>query len=125
MIKILFVDDEKGITNLLRDFFKQRGFATFVANSGEEAIEIVKKDKPDIVFLDIKMKGMSGIEALQEIKRYNSSIKVIVLTVLTEKHLIETVKSHGADDFITKPFRVDYLEKVVIDKIQELIGGKK
>ena len=57
MIKILLVDDEKGITDALQSFFKHRGFATESVNNGEDAVKSVKKDKPDIVFLDIRMKS--------------------------------------------------------------------
>jgi len=125
MIKLLLVDDEKGITDSLRDFFKQRGFAVYTANSGEEAVESVEKNKPDIVFLDIRMRGMGGLDALERIKRINDKIKVIMLTMLEEKEMVDKAKELGADEYITKPFRVDYLEEVVIKKIQELTKEPK
>ena len=120
MIKILFVDDEKGITDALHSFFNQRGFATAVANSGEEALGIVRKNKPDIVFLDIRMRGMSGLDTLAQIKKIDGKIKVIMLTIHEEKEIVEKAKELGADEYITKPFRVDYLEEVVVKKVQEL-----
>jgi len=124
MIKLLIVDDEKGITEALQSFFKNRGFAAKTANSGEEALEIVKKEKPDIVFLDIRMRGMSGLDALEKIKKIDKNIKVIMLTIHEEKEIVDKAKEMGADEYITKPFRVDYLEQVVIKKIQELTKGK-
>lgn len=123
MIKLLLVDDEKGITDSLQGFFNTRGFKTITANSGEEALEVVKKDKPDIVFLDIRMRGMSGLDTLERIKKMNNKIKVIMLTIHEEKEMIDKAKELGADEYITKPFRVDYLEEVVIKKIQELTKG--
>jgi len=121
MIKILLVDDERGITDSLKDFFGQRGFAVGIANSGEEAIEAVKKTRPDIIFLDIRMRGMSGLDALEKIKQMDKTIKVIMLTIHEEKEIIAKAKELGADEYITKPFRVDYLEEVVIKKVQELL----
>ena len=124
MIKLLFVDDEKGITDALQGFFENMGFSTYVANSGEAALEIVKRDKPDIVFLDILMRGMSGLDVLGEIKEINKNIKVIMLTIHDEKEMVSRAKGLGADEYITKPFRVDYLEEVVMKKIQELTKEK-
>ena len=124
MVKLLLVDDEKGITDSLKSFFAQRGFAVDTADSGEKAIEKVKKDKPDIVFLDIRMRGMSGLEALKEIKKIDSNIRAIMLTILEDKETVEQAKALGADEYITKPFKVDYLEQVVINKVQELVKEK-
>lgn len=124
MIKILAVDDEKGITDALRDFFIERGFSARAVNSGEEALEAIKQDKPDIVFLDIRMKGISGLEVLKNIKGIDKNIIVIMLTIHEEKEVVEQAKKLGADEYITKPFRIDYLEEVVIKKVQELLKEK-
>lgn len=124
MIKILAVDDEKGITDPLKEFFEHRGFAVLAVNNGERALEEIRKDKPDIVFLDIVMKGMSGLEVLKKIKNIDRNIKVIMLTIHEEKEIIEQAKKFGADEYITKPFRIDYLEEVVIKKVQELLKEK-
>jgi DNA-binding response OmpR family regulator len=124
MIKLLTVDDEKGMTELLYDFFHNRGFYVSVAHSGEEALKIVNSDRPDIIFLDISMKGMSGIEVLERIKRIDKAIKVIMVTVHSEKEMVAKAKELGADEYVTKPFAVSYLEEVVIKKIQELMKEK-
>ena len=125
MIKLLFVDDEKGITDALQQFFGGRGFATITANSGEEAVEKTRAESPDIVFLDIRMKGMGGLEALKKIKEMNNKTKVVMLTIHEEKEIMDTALQYGADKYITKPFRVDYLEETVIKMIQELTGEKR
>ena len=124
MIKLLIVDDEKGITDALKSFFEYRGFSVKTASGGEEALEAIKKDKPSIVFLDIRMKGMSGLEVLAKTKNIDKSIKVIMLTVHNEKEIVERAKELGADEYITKPFRIDYLDEVVIKKVQELLKEK-
>ena len=124
MVKLLLVDDEKGITDSLKSFFETRGFKVYTANSGEKALEIVNKNKPDIVFLDIRMRGMNGMDALEKIKKIDKNIKVIMLTIHEEQEIIDKAKALGADEYITKPFRVDYLDEVVIKKVQELMKGK-
>lgn len=125
MIKLLIVDDEKGITDSLKDFFTHRGFNVKAANSGEEALAEVKTDRPDIIFLDIRMRGISGLDALEKIKKMDKSIKVIMLTIHEEKEIVEQARRLGADEYITKPFRIDYLEEVVIKKVQELLKEKE
>jgi CheY-like chemotaxis protein len=124
MIKLLIVDDEKGITDSLKDFFQNRGFSVKAANSGEEALEEIKKSRPDIIFLDIRMRGMSGLEVLEQVKKKDKTIRIIMLTIHEEKEIADKAKQLGADEYITKPFRVDYLEEVVIKKVQELLKEK-
>lgn len=124
MMKLLIVDDEKGITDSLKDFFIHRGFSVETANSGEEALTAVKTDRPNIIFLDIRMRGISGLEVLEKVKRMDKSIKVIMLTIHEEKEIINKAKELGADEYVVKPFRVDYLEEVVIKKVQELLKEK-
>ena len=125
MIKLLLVDDEKGIIDSLKNFFQERGFTVYTSTSGEGALECVRKDKPDIIFLDVKMKGMDGLATLEKIKKMDKNAKIIMLTIFDDKEMIAKAKKLGADEYITKPFRVDYLEEVVMKKIQELMKGKE
>lgn len=125
MIKLLVVDDEKGITDSLKYFFEQRGFSVETANSGEEALKIVGEDSPHIIFLDVKMKGMSGLEALSKIKNIDRNIKVIILSVIDDKEIVDRTMALGADEYVEKPFRLNYLEEVVIKKVQVLLYGQK
>lgn len=124
MMKLLIVDDEKGITDSLKDFFIHRGFSVETANSGEDALAAVKANKPDIIFLDIRMRGISGLDVLEKIKKIDKNIKVIMLTIHEEKEIVNKAKELGADEYIIKPFRIDYLEEVVIKKVQELLKEK-
>lgn len=124
MMKLLIVDDEKGIADALKDFFEHRKFTVKTANSGEEALELVKNDNFNIIFLDIRMKGMDGIETLKQIKKIDKEVKVIMLTVHSEKEMIEQAKRFGADEYIKKPFQLEYLEEVVLKKVRELLKEK-
>ena len=116
MIKLLFVDDEKGITDLLANFFRRHGFTTQSANTAEDAVEFVKANRPDIVFLDIKLGCVSGLDVLKTIKEIDGTIKVIMLTVVEERSTVEKARSLGAEEYVTKPFQVKYLGEVVVKK---------
>src|SRR3990167_867206 len=99
MIKLLIVDDEKGITDSLKDFFIHRGFSVKAANSGEDALSAVKTDRPDIVFLDIRMRGISGLEVLEKVKKIDKGIKIIMLTIHEEKEIADKARQLGADEY--------------------------
>ena len=111
--KILTVDDQMGIDSFFYEFFTVRNYEVLNALSGKEAIEIVKKEKPRIVLLDINMRGMNGIEALKEIKKIDKDIVVIMITGVKDDDVINEALSAGADDYITKPLSLEYLDKVV------------
>jgi DNA-binding response OmpR family regulator len=121
MIKILAVDDEPGICDILKKTFGAIGFTVLTATNGKEAVALVKKEKPGIVFLDISMLGMSGFDVLKEIKRIDPSIKVNMLTVMDDVKAKETAKALGADEFITKPFISEVLEEITRRQVAELI----
>ncbi|MBL7070469.1 MAG: response regulator [Candidatus Omnitrophica bacterium] len=121
MIKILVVDDEPGICDILKKTFSPIGFTVLTATDGRTALSIIKKEKPGIVFLDIRMLGMSGLEVLGEIKKSDSSIKVIMITVLDDDKTRQEAERLGADEFVTKPFISENLEEIVRRQVGELI----
>jgi len=121
MIKILVVDDEPGICDILKRIFSPIGFTVLTATNGQSAISIVEKEKPKVVLLDIRMLGMSGLEVLKEIKKIDNSIKVIMVTIMDDEKTKSGAKKLGADDFVTKPFISDQLEEIVMREIAEII----
>lgn len=125
MIKLLTVDDELDVCEFIRDFFTQMGYKVFIALNGKEALAVVKKEKPRIVFLDVIMPEMNGLEVLRQIKEFDPTIKVIMVSVADDKETKEKSQQLGADEFIRKPFSKRYLEEVVIQKVIELSSLKK
>lgn len=125
MIKILCVDDEPGICDILKKIFSPMGFTVLIATNGSDALTIVKREKPKIIFLDIRMLGMSGLEVLKEIKKLDASTKVIMVTVLDEEKTKKEAITLGADEFITKPFTTDYLEEVLRKEINQIFEEEK
>jgi len=104
MIKVLIVDDNKDNRLTLRLLLEEYPeLSIFEADNGKKAVETVKVAKPDIVFMDIMMPVMDGIEATREIKNFDNGIIIIALSVLSDdEHKTEMLKT-GAEDYITKP----------------------
>lgn len=117
MVKLLIVDDDLPTCDFLRLFFEKRQYEVFTAQDGEDALSIVKEKQPDIILLDIKMGGISGIEVLRRIKDICSNAKVIMMTGVKEEVVIDLAKEYGAIDYITKPFSLEHLEKDVMPKV--------
>lgn len=115
--KILIVDDEKEICDLTQILLSRRNYLCFSAHTGTEAVELVKKEHPDLVLLDVRLGETSGLEVLTQIKELESKIKVIMVTGLGDEETISQAKSQGADDYITKPFSADYLCNLILTKI--------
>lgn len=117
MVKILVVDDDLEIRDFLTRFLEENDYEVFSANDGNAALAVVKEKKPNIILLDIAMPGPSGIKTLQLIKEIDKNAKVIMITGVEEKSIIELATKYGASDYITKPFSLEHLEKDVLPKI--------
>ncbi len=120
-MKLLVVDDEIGIISFLYDFFVARDFEVLQATNGKGALNIIRKEKPPIVLLDIKLgSGMNGIDVLREIRDIDKDIKVIMMTGVKDKDITDEAMGLGATDYITKPLSLAYLDKVVLLKVLNL-----
>ena len=113
MRKILVVDDESDICDFVRNFFQERGYKVFTALNGEDAIAVAKVEKPELILLDIKMKGMDGIAALKHLREIDRNQKIIMVTALEDQDKMDEAAKLGACDYITKPLMLDYLEQAV------------
>ncbi|MFQ6067078.1 MAG: sigma-54-dependent transcriptional regulator, partial [bacterium] len=111
--KILVVDDERNIRYSLKRTFEERGFKVLEAKNGKEAIETVQKEQIDLTLMDIKMSGITGLEALKEIRSINPKLLVIIMTAYgTTQTAIEAMKL-GAFDYILKPFDIPKMWELV------------
>ncbi|MDN4620842.1 response regulator [Paenibacillus sp. PsM32] len=111
--KILIVDDQNGIRILLMELFGNEGYQMYQAANGKAALEVVEKDNPDLVLLDMKIPGMDGLEILKHIKSTHPHIKVIMMTAYGELDIIKQAKDLGAISHFTKPFDIDEMRNVV------------
>ena len=122
MRKILVVEDEITICNVLREFLSLKGYEVYTALDGPAAIAKVKEFRPHIVLLDIIMPGMGGIQVLKEIKKVDPRAGVIMVTGVGDNELGRRALELGAYDYITKPVNFDYLETVLRVKMIDLLG---
>ena len=122
-IKILLVDDEPDILEIIKYNLKQEGYQIFTANNGIEAIKQAKKHLPDLILLDIMMPEMDGIEACEKIRSIKTLENVIIsfLTARGEDYSQLAGFEAGADDYITKPVK----PKVLVSKIKSLLRRLK
>jgi two-component system alkaline phosphatase synthesis response regulator PhoP len=103
MTKILVVDDEPSIVNLITAYLKPEGYEVLTATDGLSGLKAARAFKPDLLILDIMLPGMDGIELLSRLRR-ESEVYVILLTARTEETDKIVGLSVGADDYVTKPF---------------------
>lgn len=119
--RLLIVDDEPEICEFLQSFFQDRNYEVETAYSGEDALLRAEKKRPHIVLLDISMPGIGGMKALKEFKTKHVGVKVIMVTAVETREKIEEAIRLGADNYITKPLSLEYLEKDVHEKINNLV----
>ena len=119
-LKVLIVDDSILIRKKLRDVLEKCKCTNIIeAENGKSAIEMVKVEQPDLVFLDIIMPDKDGIEALKEIKEFNPAIKVVMASSAgTQSHLRKAIEL-GAYDFIQKPVTLEAVANIIEKIIKE------
>ncbi|MBZ4686426.1 MAG: two-component system, OmpR family, alkaline phosphatase synthesis response regulator PhoP [Clostridia bacterium] len=103
MQKILIVDDEENIVELIEYNLKNAGFKTICAMNGEDALELAGKENPDLIILDVMMPSMDGFDVVRALRR-ESKVPVLMLTARTDEFDRVLGLELGADDYLTKPF---------------------
>ena len=113
--RVLVVDDEPGVLGFVEISLSQAGYEVITTTSGEEALQLAKSEKPDIVLLDVLMVPMSGMHVLVELRTF-SQVPVILFTALS--FAVEEATKLGANGFIAKPFN----PKEMLKKIEDLLN---
>lgn len=116
--RILVVDDEDSIRSIFRRFLKMKGFMVDEAKSGAEAIEKVKAETYDLVFLDIIMKKMDGLETFKELIKVKPSICVVMMTGFAVEEKVREAMKLGAFDYLYKPFDLNEI-MAAITKVEK------
>ncbi|RPI50936.1 MAG: response regulator, partial [Deltaproteobacteria bacterium] len=109
MKKVLIIDDERPILEILDLSLTSEGYEVLTAENGEKALEIFEKQRPKLVLTDIKMPGIDGIEVLKRIKKIDDQVEVIVITGHGDMNTAVAALKYGASDFVTKPLRDEVL----------------
>jgi two-component system, OmpR family, KDP operon response regulator KdpE len=102
------VDDEPQIRRVMRTTLSSQGYVITEAKTGEEALELMRKERPDLILLDVNMPGMGGLEACREIRRA-SDAPIIMLTIRNAERDKVAALDAGADDYVVKPFGIEEL----------------
>jgi DNA-binding NtrC family response regulator len=111
--KVLIVDDDENMRFFLHEAMKKRGYEVEVVGDAEAAIEAVRRHPFDLTMMDIRLPGMSGIEAIPQIKQHDPQATIIVMTAYGSKQLALDALRAGAYDFFTKPFKMDEMNIVI------------
>lgn len=117
--KILVVDDEREICDVLGDFFEGKGYEVVKALTGLEALQRFERERPDLVLLDIKMPVMDGVEVFRRLREIDPSVGVIMVTANEDVELARQLLEQGAFDYVAKPFDFDYLDRAVVARMME------
>lgn len=125
MKKILIIDDEQDICLLLDRFLTKKGFQVFTALNGKTGIELLKKEKIDLVLCDFRLPKYTGIEILQQIKIINPSTQVIIITGYSDVKIAVEALKKGAFDYVTKPLYPDEILATINKSLQQTAPSLK
>ncbi len=94
-VKVLLIDDEPDFTKPMAFWFGSKGYYVIVASDGEKGIEMVKEKKPDVVFLDLNMPGMDGVETLTKIREFDKELPVIIISAYVDEEKMKKLEPLG------------------------------
>jgi CheY-like chemotaxis protein len=115
--KLLIVDDEPGIVDLIQKIYKQKGFVAFGAGDGIAAVEIYQKERPHVTLIDVHMpySPIDGVETLQRIKAINPTAVCIMLSRITDPDRVEASRAAGAFAYILKPMETEDIDQAIFE----------
>ena len=111
--KLLVVDDEEEILQILQEYLTAKGYRVSTARDGAQALEEIERDRPSLVLLDVRLPGMSGVELLEKIRSLEPEVGVIMLTGNDDVELAKRTLKLGAFDYVRKPFDLNYLGRSI------------
>jgi CheY-like chemotaxis protein len=107
---ILFCDDDKGVLEVSRIIFEEKGYKVVLCDSSEDILSKVKEVKPDVIFLDLMMPGPGGEEIFRTLKADKNTSRIPIIIILAHNDADQIAQEAGADDFISKPFDIEVLK---------------
>ncbi len=110
---ILIVDDEPIVRESIRDWLNDAGYQVATAESGEEALEMIKRQDFEVIVLDVRLPGKTGITVLKEVKALKPEIKSIIITAYPSEETATEAAKLGAVDYLIKPLAPDDLERLI------------
>ena len=121
--KLLVIDDEESIIFLIKMVYEKRGFTVFTAADGITAVEIFKKERPELSFIDVHMpfSPIDGVETLKRIKEIDKDAYCVMITRIDDRQTVARARALGALHYIPKPFEMEELDKC-IDEVKQKLG---
>src|SRR5690349_24079962 len=116
-IKLLVIDDDTAVTDLLSLLLRSQGFEVFATNNSTDGLNMIRENQPNLVVLDLMMPEMDGWEVCRAVRQF-SQVPIIILSALNDPSMIASVLDAGADDYLTKPTP----SRVLIAHINRLIN---
>lgn len=123
-VKILIVDDEEMMRNLLTKILKRENYQILTAGDGQEAVELLEKEAVDLIISDMKMPRMNGFELLKHVKENYPQIGIIIMTAYGDTYTVKDALILGADEYITKPFKSYEISLVVERAYWRILSSK-
>jgi len=112
-VKLLIVDDQKGIRKLLIEVFAKYSNEIEECANGQAALEIIPRFKPDLIIMDVKMPGMSGFDVLKKLREKGNQTRVVLMTAYSDPNYLDCAKALGVEKFLFKPFDINELKNVL------------
>jgi len=123
-VKILVVEDEAMMRNLLLKILESEGYKVTLASSAQEALDKLKQEKYDLMLSDVKMPGMSGFELLEKVKSRWNDMAVIVMTGYGDAYTVKEALMKGADEYLSKPFKSHEVSLIVERAYWRLLSAR-
>lgn len=111
--RLLIVDDEAPVVDVLAEYFSGQGYEVDSAGNGTEALASLRRRRPDLILLDIRMPGIDGVETLRRIRDVDATVPVIMVTANEDVVVARQTLDIGAFDYVAKPFDFSYLDRAV------------
>ncbi|MBI3635293.1 MAG: response regulator [Candidatus Rokubacteria bacterium] len=121
--RILIVDDEAPVLEVLSEYFMTQGYAITTAQNGADALDVAGRERPDLVLLDVRMPGMDGVEVLKRLREREPGLAVIMVTANEDVALARETLKIGAFDYVAKPFDFRYLDRAVAAGLMQFGGA--
>jgi DNA-binding NtrC family response regulator len=119
MAKILVIDDDRGIRQLLDTLLSLKGYEVVLAENGQKGLDLFRQEQPDVIVLDLKMPEMDGLTVLKEIRRIDSQQQVIMFTGAWTAKIEQQIHALGVTEIVKKEFSQDLLEAALKRVIKE------
>jgi len=123
-VKILVVEDEAMMRNLLLKILESEGYRVALASSAQEALEILEREKFDLMLSDVKLPGMNGFELLEKVKSGWDDMAVIVMTGYGDAYTVKEALMKGADEYLSKPFKSHEVSLIVERAYWRLLSAR-